>query len=100
MGRNRFVKGKTVEIVHGDINYISESDIVDNGIFVNHEGNKNGNFYGNENSEIIIDDLIIDGYWTDLKNNKITKSLLGETVRFHIVTKNVPDNINLLIKVY
>lgn len=29
MSRNRFVRGKTRETVHGDINYISESDIVD-----------------------------------------------------------------------
>lgn len=100
MTRYRFVKGKTKEIVHGDINYISESDIVDNGQFVNHVGNENGNFYGNASSDVIIDDLIKDGYWTDLKNNKITKALLGETVRFHIKTKNVPDNITLLVRVY
>lgn len=100
ISRYRFVKGKTEETVYGDINYISESEIVDNGMFVNHEGKQNGNFYGNGNSDITIDDLIHDGFWTDLNNNKITKALLGETVRFHIETKNVPNNINLLIRVY
>lgn len=100
MARYRFVRGKTVETVYGDINYISESEIVDNGLFVNHEGKQNGNFYGNNNSNITIDDLIVDGYWTDLNNNKITKALLGETVRFHIKTKEVPNNTNILTRVY
>ena len=69
-------------------------------MFVNHEGKKNGNFYGSDDLDLTIDDLILDGFWTDLKNNKITKALLGETVRFHINTKNVPNDTNLLVRVY
>ena len=100
MARHRYVKGKTVETVHGDINYFSESNIVDNGQFVNHTGKQNGIFYTDENSDITVNDLVVDGYWSDSRNNKITKALLGETVRFHIETKNVPNKINLLIRVY
>ena len=100
MARHKYVKGKTVETVHGDINYFSESNIVDNGQFVNHTGKQNGIFYTDENSDITVNDLVVDGYWSDSRNNKITKALLGETVRFHIETKNVPNKINLLIRVY
>lgn len=99
MARIRYVKGKVTELVHGDINYISESNIVDNAMFINHDGKKNGNFYENENSGTI-DDIIIDGYWTDLNDNKIEKAILGETVRFHIKTNNVSNNTNFLIRVY
>lgn len=32
---------------------------------------------------------IIDGQWTDNNNNSITKTILGDKVRFHIETKNI-----------
>lgn len=99
MARIRYVKGKVTELIHGDINYISESAIVDNAMFVNHNGGENGIFYGNENSNTI-DNIIIDSYWTDLNDNKITKAILGETVKFHIKTHNVPNNTNFLVRVY
>ena len=76
MARIRYVKGKATELIHGDIHYISESDIVDNAMFVNHNGGENGIFYGNENSNTI-DNIIIDSYWTDLNDNKITKAILN-----------------------
>ena len=34
---------------------------------------------------------IIRGYWTDEDDNKITEALIGETVKFHIETKDIPD---------
>lgn len=34
---------------------------------------------------------IIKGYWTDEKDNRITEALLGETVKFHVETQDIPD---------
>ena len=43
----------------------------------------------------------VTGYWTDLKDKKIEKAILGETVRFHIIgTTNIPDGIKVLVQVY
>lgn len=99
MSRTRIVKGKITEIVHGDITEISAKHIEDNGLFVNNIA-KGKIHYQDIKGDKTIDDYIIDGYWTDLQDNKITKALLGETVRFHITTKNVPNDITMLVQVY
>lgn len=33
---------------------------------------------------------IIRGYWTDENDNEITEALIGETVKFHVETKDIP----------
>lgn len=42
---------------------------------------------------------IIRGYWTDEDDNKITEALIGETVKFHIETKDIPngDKIEMIL---
>lgn len=42
---------------------------------------------------------LIRGYWTDEKDNVITEALIGETVKFHVETKDIPDGgkIELLL---
>ena len=34
---------------------------------------------------------IIKGYWTDENNNRITEAVIGEIVKFHIETKDIPN---------
>ncbi|MFV0531971.1 MAG: hypothetical protein ACK5MD_11125 [Flavobacteriales bacterium] len=34
---------------------------------------------------------ILKGYWTDENDNKITEALIGETVKFHVETKDIPN---------
>ena len=60
----------------------------------------NKNTTGEAEVEILPPPEIIKGWWTDDGNNKITEARIGDTVRFHIVTKNINDGeiLNLTIR--
>lgn len=42
----------------------------------------------------------VKGWWTDNKNKSITKAHIGDTIRFHIETKDIPDGEEITFTVY
>ena len=42
----------------------------------------------------------VKAWWTDLNDNKITEALLGDTVKFHLETKDIPDGQPIFISMF
>lgn len=41
----------------------------------------------------------VKGWWTDKNDNAITKARIGDTIRFHIETRNIPKNDKFIFKI-
>ena len=44
--------------------------------------------------------FFVKGWWTDSKDKPIKKAYIGDTIRFHIKTKDVPDGEYVMFNVY
>lgn len=42
----------------------------------------------------------VKAWWTDLNDNKITEALLGDTVKFHLESKDIPDGQPIFISMF
>lgn len=45
-------------------------------------------------------DYFVKGWWSDKNDTPITKAHVGDTIKFHIETKNIPDNGEVTFTVY
>jgi len=50
-------------------------------------------------THILVNQYFVKGWWTDANNKPITKANVGDVVRFHIATKNIPDGDEVAIEI-
>lgn len=93
MTRLRIVEGVTTIITKGEHHIFSDGNINISSLkSVSIKGDKGINYGSNPMDAPdlkLSTPLIIKGYWTDDKGNKIQKASLEEKVSFHIYTQNI-----------
>ena len=59
------------------------------------------NEYSSKTASIpVLSPKIVKGYWTDIDDKMLTKAFLGETVRFHIETRDISDGKTIDTVIY
>ena len=101
MTRTRIVGGKITETTGGNYNiYTKESIVYSAASTISETGVESGVSYGSPEKAPPLKKNIIKGWWTDNKNNPIKEALIGDTIRFHIETKDIPDGENVTFTIY
>lgn len=71
--------------------------------------NSGGKGYFSSDKEVLVGnpkdpepagDYFVKGWWSDKNDTPITKAHVGDTLRFHLETKNIPDNEEVTFTVY
>ncbi|WP_264551495.1 hypothetical protein [Flavobacterium sp. N2038] len=94
MSRIRLVGGTITKTTGGDHNMYSDGNIVFNSGQAVTETSDTGIKYGDPKEapkKKLISLFFIKGWWTNENNELIAEALLGDIVKFHLETKNIPD---------
>lgn len=59
-----------------------------------------GNIAQRVNKEAVTEKKIVNGYWTDEKDEPIKKALITDTVHFHVETEGFSDGEKIRLKIY
>ncbi len=103
ISRTRRVGGKlnirvggdyTINALDGDISFTAVGEIVEAC-----QATINYRNY-NEQKQNIASMYFVRGWWTDEDDNPISEALLGDTVKFHLETKNIPDGEVVFMTLY
>lgn len=101
MTRIRIVGGQLIETTGGDYNiYTKENIVYSAATTITETGVESGVSYGNPEKAPPLKEYILKGWWSDNKNNPIKEALIGDTIRFHIETKDIPDGDTVQFTVY
>lgn len=103
MTKTRIVGGKLIETTGGDYNiYTKESIVYSAATTITETGVESGVSFGNPEKAPLIEirKYFVKGWWTDSKDKPIKKAVIGDTIRFHIETKDIPDGENITFTIY
>ena len=107
MSRTRIVKGKITQIIGGDYNMYSASNIIESAATVYSETAKGEILWGDNPRKppVLKGNFIIDGEWLDkdgkpIDQSKTTHAKIGETIFFRVKTKDISENTPIFFELW